>query len=120
MIDQVTQYAQEIVGLKIPSNKKVYQAAKRHLDDLKKSKDDDYPYYFDAEKSEAVIGFISSLPNPDDGKPMKLVNFQAFIVGALFGWKKKKTNFRRFTMAVISMARKQGKSMTASDFSASK
>ena len=111
MIDQVTQYAQQIVGLKIPSNKKVYQAAKRHLDDLEKSKDDSYPYYFDTKKSEAVIGFISSLPNPDDGKPMKLVNFQAFIVGSLFGWKKKKTGFRRFTMAVISMARKQGKSI---------
>jgi phage terminase large subunit-like protein len=111
MIDETTRYAQEIVGLKIPANKKTYQAAKRHLDDLEKSKNDDYPYYFDAKKAETVINFISSLPNPDDGQPMKLVNFQAFIVGSLFGWKKKKDGLRRFTYAVISMARKQGKSI---------
>ena len=111
MIDETTRYAQEIVGLKIPANKKTRQAAKRHLDDLEKSKNDDYPYYFDAKKAETVINFISSLPNPDDGQPMKLVNFQAFIVGSLFGWKKKKDDLRRFTYAVISMARKQGKSI---------
>lgn len=42
---------------------------------------------------------------------MKLVNFQAFIVGSIFGWKSKKTGYRRFTRATISMARKQGKTI---------
>ena len=111
MIDQVTAYAKAIVSKKISANKKVMQACKRHLKDLEKSKQDDYPYYFDVHKSETVIKFIGSLPNPDDGKPMTLINFQAFIVGSLFGWKKKKTGYRRFTMAIVSMARKQGKSI---------
>lgn len=111
MIDQVTEYARQIVDGEIPANKKTIQMCQRHLNDLEKSKDDDYPYYFDAKKSETVINFVGSLPNPDNGKPMTLVNFQAFIVGSLFGWKKKKDDYRRYSMAVISMARKQGKSI---------
>lgn len=111
MIDQTTAYAQAINDGKIIACKKVKLACKRHLNDLEKSKSAAYPYYFDAKKAEAVIKFISSLPNPDNGKPMKLVNFQAFIVGSLFGWKKKANDMRRFTMATISMARKQGKSI---------
>lgn len=111
MIDQVTTYAKAIVSKKILAGKKVMQACKRHLNDLEKSEQDDFPYYFDVRKSEAVIKFIGSLPNPDDGKPMTLINYQAFIIGSLFGWKKKETGYRRFTMAVISMARKQGKSI---------
>lgn len=111
MIDQVTRYAQQIVGGDIIANQKVKLACKRHLNDLEKSKSDKFPYYFDVKKSESVISFISSLPNPDDGKPMKLINFQAFIVGSLFGWKNKSTGMRKYSFATISMARKQGKSI---------
>lgn len=111
MIDQVTRYAQQIVDGDIIANQKVKLACERHLNDLEKSKSDQFPYYFDVAKSETVIGFISSLPNPDDGKPMKLINFQAFIVGSLFGWKKKSNGMRKYSFATISMARKQGKSI---------
>lgn len=111
MIDQTTQYARDIVDHKIISCEKVFQACQRHLVDLKKSDNRDYPYYFDVKKAESVIEFISSLPNPDNGKPMKLVNFQAFIVGSLFGWKRKKDSLRRYRQATISMSRKQGKTI---------
>lgn len=110
-MDQTTQYAQDIVDKKIISCEKVMQACQRHLNDLKRSRDKEFPYYFDSAKAEAVIKFVSSLPNPDDGKPMSLINFQAFIVGSLFGWKRKKDSMRRFRQATISMARKQGKTI---------
>lgn len=84
MIDQVTTYAKAIVSKKILAGKKVMQACKRHLNDLEKSEQDDFPYYFDVRKSEAVIKFIGSLPNPDDGKPMTLINYQAFIIVLFF------------------------------------
>ena len=111
MIDQTTQYAQDIVNGRIIAGKKTTQACQRHINDLRRSRTDKYAYYFDAQKAEEVIRFVSSLPNPTDGKPMKLVNFQAFIVGSIFGWQNKKTHYRRFTRATISMARKQGKTI---------
>lgn len=111
MKDQVTEYAKQIVDGKIIANKKVIQACQRHLNDLRRSKQKKYPYYFDVEKSEAVIRFASLMPNPTDGKPLNLVNFQAFIVGSIFGWKSKATGYRRFRRATISMARKQGKTI---------
>ena len=111
MIDETTQYAKDIVDGKIIAGKKVKQACQRHINDLRRSKTDKYDYYFDVRKAQEVIRFVSSLPNPTDGKPMKLVNFQAFIVGSIFGWRNKKTSYRRFTRATISMARKQGKTI---------
>ena len=114
MIDYTTEYAQAIVDGKIIAGKKTIQACARHLKNLTDSKDSDYPYFFDVKKANRVIEFIEMLPNPDDGKPLKLVNFQKFIVGSLFGWKNKETGFRRFKKAVISMGRKQGKSLVVS------
>lgn len=111
MVDQTTQYAKLIADGTIISCKKVKQAAKRHLNDLRRANTNDYEYYFDVAKAEEVIRFVSSLPNPTDGNPMKLVNFQAFIVGSIFGWRNKKTTYRKYTRATISMARKQGKTI---------
>nr|WP_260833022.1 phage terminase family protein [Staphylococcus pseudintermedius] len=42
--------------------------------------------------------------------------FQKFIVGNIYGWRRK-GSFRRYTKAYISMARKQGKSLIVSGMS---
>lgn len=109
--DHVSEYATLIADGKILANKKTIQAAQRHLSDVKRSKNKEYPYYFDVKKANDVIDFIQMLPDTSSGKPLQLVNFQKFIVGSIFGWRNKKTGFRRYNKAVISMGRKQGKSL---------
>lgn len=112
MKDQVTEYAKAVVSGKILAPKKVIWACNRHLKDLEKSKNDKkFPYYWDIRESEKVIAFISSLKNPDNGKQMKLVNFQAFAVGSVFGWLRKSDSHRKFKKMFISMARKNGKTI---------
>src|SRR5699024_5394208 len=45
------------------------------------------------------------------GKPAKMAEFQKFIIYSLYGWyRKDNTDLRRFNKAMVSMARKNGKS----------
>lgn len=104
-IDQVTEYAREVVKGNVLASQKNIQACKRHLKDLNT---DNFKYKFDVEESEKVIKFLEMLPDPKSGKPMKLAGFQKFIAGSLMGWKDHLGN-RRFTKGYISMSRKNGK-----------
>ncbi|MRB49336.1 terminase large subunit, partial [Bacillus thuringiensis] len=51
------------------------------------------------------------LPDPKTGQRVGLADFQKFIIALTFGWVKKDTGYRRFTKIVISMSRKNGKSL---------
>lgn len=110
-MDPVTKYAHDIVSGNIKACDKIKKACQRHMNDLRKSKQDDYPYYFDINKAMDVIRFIEMMPNPENGQPLKLVNFQLWEVGSIFGWRCKDTGYRRFKKAVISQGRKQGKTI---------
>lgn len=108
--DYGTYYAQLIIDGKIPASKLTKLAAKRHLKDLERSKSEDYPYMYDYTKANKVIEFIELLPDVSTGKRIPLALFQCFIISMLYGWVSKKTGYRRFKKAYISMARKNGKS----------
>lgn len=112
-IDQVTEYAREVVKGNVLASQKNIQACKRHLKDLNT---DNFKYKFDVEESEKVIKFLEMLPDPKSGKPMKLAGFQKFIAGSLMGWKDHLGN-RRFTKGYISMSRKNGKTLLISGLS---
>lgn len=86
-------------------------AMERHLRDVEKSKDPDYPYEYRPELTHAPIMFIDNLRDPKSGKRMGLARFQKFIIAMIYGWVHKETGFRRFRKIVISMARKNGKSL---------
>ncbi|MRA81762.1 terminase large subunit, partial [Bacillus thuringiensis] len=51
------------------------------------------------------------LPDTKTGQRVGLADFQKFIIALTFGWVKKDTGYRRFTKIVISMSRKNGKSL---------
>lgn len=108
----VTEYAISVlIGERI-AGKSVKRACKRHLSDLKKSKDEDYPYYFDEQKALRAKLFAESLTFTDGekaGEKVELADFQAFIIGCIFGWCKKSNGCRRFNKAYIQLARKQAK-----------
>lgn len=113
-IDHVQEYIDAVERGEILIGKKIQQAIDRHKRDLEKSKSDDYPYYYDPTESEKPVTFIGALPDPKSGKPNDLGLFQKFIIGMLYGWRKKKNNTRRFAKVYISVARKNGKSLLVS------
>jgi len=101
-------------------------AAQRHLNDLKRSKTAAFGYYFDPWQANDVCDVIEKLPHiegnwcrckkaaqgfHDDrcGK-IDLEPAQIFILTTVFGWRRKKTGFRRFTMVYEEVARKNAKS----------
>lgn len=114
MIDHVQKYIDAVESGDILVGEKIQQAIDRHKSDIEKSKQDDYPFYYDPKYAKNIVKFISMLPDPKSGKPNKLAKFQKFILGMLWGWRRKKDNTRRFRKAYLSLARKQGKSLIVS------
>lgn len=99
--------------IKVPIRigKKIKKAIERHLKDLEKTKDPKYPYFYKPDEAIPVVKFIEMLPDPKSRKIHPLAKFQKFIIGLLYGWRKKKNNTRRFRKAYISLSRKNGKSI---------
>lgn len=106
--DPGTQYARKVVNGDIIAGKKVIKACQRHLDDLEK---DNFNYIYLPERAKIAVKFMEILPDISTGELVPLAEFQKFIVYSLFGWyHKEDNNLRRFNKALISMARKNGKS----------
>lgn len=111
------EYINKVLSGEIVANKKITQACKRHLDDIEKSKDKDFPYIFDEKQSQKAIDFIELMPSTS-GDEIKMLGFQKFIIGSLYGWRTKEHDFRRFNRTYISMARKNGKTYLVSGIGA--
>lgn len=109
--DRVTEYANKVVSGKVVAGKLHILACKRHLDDLKRQKSDDFPYYYDPNKALEIIEYAETLTiaEGDAPKPVKLLDSQAFDLGCTFGWFKVSNNKRRFRRRYKSMARQNGK-----------
>lgn len=94
------------------------QAVKRFLNDLEKSKDEKFSYYFDEDEAERVVKFFSLLRHSKGvlaGSPIKLTLWQKFIVCQLEGWRlKENKKLRRFNKSFIEVARKNAKSQLES------
>ncbi|HFD1827908.1 terminase large subunit [Enterococcus faecium] len=114
MIDHVQKYIDEVENGNILVCEKIQMAIDRHKKDIERSKRDDFPYYYEPKYTQNIVKFISMLPDPKSGKPNKLALFQKFILGMLWGWRRKKDNTKRFRKAYLSLARKQGKSLIVS------
>lgn len=114
MIDHTTEYAKLIVSGKKICGRSEYLACKRHLDDMAKK---DFEYIFDAAIAERHIKLANCLTigEGEQQRPLKTRGFQDFIIGSLFGWRKKHSNIRKFREAYLQMARQNGKSFIAGE-----
>ncbi len=113
-MDRTTAYAKLIIdGGKI-CGRTEYLACKRHLDDMSRK---NFEYIFDANIAERHINLANKLTigEGNNARPLKTRGFQNFIIGSLFGWRKKRTKTRRFREAYIQMARQNGKSFIAGE-----
>lgn len=113
-MDRTTDYAKLIVSGGKLCGRAEYLACKRHLDDMSRK---NFPYKFDAQIAENHIALANELTIGEGNNPRRLKTrgFQDFIIGSLFGWRKKKSSVRRFREAYIQMARQNGKSFIAGE-----
>lgn len=110
-MDSTTEYANRIVSGEILASKSIIDACNRHLKDIKSQTE----YVWDFSYAEKAISFMEMLPDPKTGRSFPLASFQKFIVGSIYGWRRADNKeLRRFKKAVVSVARKNGKSLLIS------
>lgn len=117
MINYALEYANKVLNGEIFSGKKIKQACERFINDLERSRQEDFPYYFDVKQANRAIEFIELLPSTD-GSKIEMLMFQKWILSELYGWREKGTNNRRYNRAFISMSRKNGKTYLVSGMAA--
>ena len=103
----VTEFARSHVKKTAKVSSLVKLACQRHLDDIKRK-----DIIFDNEAADRAIEFFGFLVHSKGewaGTPFKLEPWQRFLIGSLFGWKRK-DGLRRFRTAYNAIPRKNGKS----------
>lgn len=108
-------YAASIVTGEIPAGEFVILAGKRFFSDVAAGKWELRP-----ELAERALRFGSLLPNikgPMAGKPLQLLDWQAFVWLNVFGWTDADGN-RRFRQGVVYVPRGNGKTTVAAPLAA--
>lgn len=112
--DPVEAYARAVLAGDVVAGPLVRAACRRHLDDLTSGPGRGLRWDLDA--ALRVIGFFATVlclnGGAHEGRPFVLEPWQAFIVGALFGWKGADGS-RRFRVAFVEVAKGNGKSPLA-------
>lgn len=112
--DPATAYAQKVVAGKIIAGPHVRGSCERHLRDLEEA--GKRGLVWDKKAAARALGFFPDVlrlsEGQFEGQPFELHPAQAFIVGSLFGWKRK-DGTRRFRRAYIEQGKGNGKSPLA-------
>lgn len=113
MLDSVTNYANNVLNDKIIAGRYVKLACQRHIDDLKRQENDDFPYIFNLDEANRIIHFAENLilDEGEEKTSLFLYDFQKFILGSLMGWVHKDTGYRRFRELYMQVGRQNGKSV---------
>ena len=106
--DAGTQYCFDVLDGKIVAGYMIKLACFRHLRDLQRQGNDDFPYTYETTEADKLLRFAKICPNVDTGEPTKLMPWQNFILCMLFGWRNL-TGGKRYSRAMISVGRGQGK-----------
>ena len=100
------------------SCKKHKNACERFLKDVENTKNNnDFEYFWDEVEAKKIVKWFSYLKHSKGilaGKPIILTKWQKFILCQVYGWRDKKSNYRRFNKAFIEVARKNAKSQMES------
>lgn len=109
--DRTTAYARAVVDGETVAGPHVRNACRRHLDDRERA-----DLQFDEAAAAKALRFFETKLRLSEGqfagKPFLVDPAQAFIVGAIFGWKKP-DGTRRFRRAYVEQGKGNGKSPLA-------
>lgn len=113
------QYCYDVLNDNLPNRKacKLEKlACQRHLDDLVKQDNSEYPFYCDDKAGNRHVKFLSKLRHSKGkwrGQLFVPEPHQIFYHFCLFAWKRKATGLRRFNKAYLKIPRKNGKSFSS-------
>jgi len=109
-------YCNDVINDLLPNRKTCNLeklACKRHLSDLQRQDDEDFPYYFSEIAAHRRCSFTEKLHHTKGkwrGQLIKLEPHQIMMQSVKFGWLKKSNDKRRFTRSYVLIPRKNGKS----------
>ncbi|MBJ7640775.1 terminase large subunit [Weissella confusa] len=107
--DAGTKYAFSVLDGDVLAGYLIKLAAFRHIQDLVRSEtDDSFDYHYNVREANKILQFASVFPDVDTGEPMPLMPWEKFALTMLVGWRDHLGN-KRFTTAILSVARGQGK-----------
>ncbi|MBJ7625130.1 terminase large subunit [Weissella confusa] len=107
--DAGTKYAFSVLDGDVLAGYMIRLAAFRHIQDLVRSEtDDSFDYHYNVREANRILKFASVFPDVDTGEPMPLMPWEKFALTMLVGWRDHLGN-KRFTTAILSVARGQGK-----------
>lgn len=111
LMDRTTEYAKLVLSGKRICGRSERLAAERHINDMK---DKSSEWIFDVKEAERHIDIANTLTiGEGEAHALKTRGFQNFIIGSLFGWRRKRSDIRRFREAYVQVARQNGKSFLA-------
>ena len=111
--DYGTKYCFDVLDGKIIAGYNIQLACFRHLRDLQRQGQDDFPYVYSVDAFNRFLKFLSLVPNVDDlSQKLEPMDWQLFIFSQIFAWFDL-DNVPRFSNIIISIARSQGKTMIA-------
>lgn len=107
--DAGTKYAFSVLDGDVLAGYMIKLAAFRHIQDLVRSEtDDSFDYHYNVREAKKILQFASVFPDVDTGEPMPLIPWEKFALTQLVGWRDHLGN-KRYTTAILSVARGQGK-----------
>lgn len=113
-VDPVTDYAQRVAAGELPAGPHVRHACSRHLRDLVEGPKRGLTW--DPAKAQHAIDFFEKVLKLNggqfEGQPFRLIHWQKFIVGSIFGWMGP-DGYRRFRKAFVETGKGSGKSPLA-------
>ena len=115
--ERLYKYCEDVEKGRVVVGKWIRLAVKRFRSDIKRSKTDKFPYYYDTEAADRYVQFCELLKLYQDefaGKPLHLEPWQCFIMCQTIGWRHKETGNRRFNTGFCFIGRKSGKSLISS------
>lgn len=110
--DPGTKYCFDVLNNKFEAGYLIKLACFRHLRDLQRQDNPDFPYHYDVKEENIALKLAKIIPDIDEEKFVSLMDFEKFILAQLNAWKDTRGE-RRFTEAHISLGRGQGKTQIA-------
>lgn len=110
--DPGTKYAFAVLDGDIMACYMIKLACFRHLRDLQRQGNEDFPYHYDEQQVKVALQLAKIVPDIDVKKPLPLMLWQKMTLAYINGWRDQ-NNETRFTDIHISMGRGQGKTQLA-------
>lgn len=108
--DRATVYAEKVCAGDVVAGLPHIQACERHLKDLSRQGSQEFPFIWDAQRSEDILDFAETMTIIEgaEPRPVRLYGCQEFDLGVPMGWLNRE-RYRRFRRKYKSVARQNGK-----------